>query len=134
MDNIYGFDTTDEVKFDANGLPVGTYKAMAVSEEPFIKENVRKGVIVEWECLEGAEKGRKGKVWYNTLHKNETTKKIAHQTLKRIAEASGAAITMSSPIKGRVLTLEVGPQKKNPDYTEVKKYHPENHTSQDAPF
>ena len=126
-DNIYGFDTTDEVKLDAQGLPVGTYKAMAVSEEAHTKDGKTQGVVVEWEIVEGESKGRKGKVWYNTLHPNEMTSNIAKQSLKRLAEASGTPITQSNPIKNRVITMIVDTQKKDPRYTEVKKYLPESY-------
>ena len=133
-DNLYGVSSTDEVHYDAQGLPIGIYKAMAISEEPDPKG---RGVIVEWEALSGDNKGSKGKQWIMTTHENLQTSNIAKQTLKRIADASGKAITPASPIKGRVVTLEVRQQKKNPDFTEVFKYHPENYeapASSDLPF
>ena len=131
-ENMYGFETTDEVKLDAQGLPVGTYKAMAVSEEAHVKEGKIQGVVVEWEIVEGDHKGRKGKVWYNTHHANKITSDIAKQSIKRIAEASGTPIGKANPIKGRVVTMAVDVQKKNPQYTEVKRYMPADHAS--APF
>jgi hypothetical protein len=73
-------------------------------------------------------------VWFLTLHENPQTANIAKQNLKRIADATGRAVSPTAPLKGRVLTLEVAQQKKNPDYTEVKKYLPENHVNQDTPF
>lgn len=127
MTNYYGFETTDEVQADAMGLPIGTYKAAAISEEPFEKDNKTIGVIVEWEALEGENKGRSGKVWYCTLHDNKQTANIAQQALKRLAEATGTPITKATPIKGRVATLQVDVQKKNPEYTEIKKYLPADH-------
>lgn len=137
MTNIYGFETTDDVKIDAPGLPVGTHKAMAVNEEEAKDKNTGKvtGVIVEWEVVSPGEyKGKRGKVWYNTLHENPQVANIAKQALKRIADASAKAITQSSPIKGRVVTLEVRAQKKDDRYTEVAKYLPENHAVSDTPF
>lgn len=121
--NYYGFDSTDEVKYDAQGLPLGTYKAMIIGEEPDAKG---RGVIVEYEAVSGDYKGKKGKVWYMTLHENATTSNIAKQALKRIADATGKPVTPSSPLKGRVLTITVGAQKNDPDRTEIKKYQPEN--------
>lgn len=132
--NLYGFDTSDEVEYDGQGLPVGIYKAMAVSEEPFEKDGTTQGVIVEWEVLEGDHKGKKGKVWYNTLHDSKQTANIAKQTLKRIGDASGKPISESAPIKGRVCVLDVQKQKKDDRYTEVKRYLPENHKTDEAPF
>lgn len=134
MTNLYGFETTDEVQLDAQGLPEGTYKALAKSEIPDEKDGYTRGVVVEWEVLEGVNKGRTGKVWYLTLHRSEQTANIAKQSIKRIAEASGSPITASAPIKGRVVTLMVAPQKKNPQYTEVKRYLPEDYQSDSAPF
>lgn len=119
-DNMYGFASTNEVQFDAAGLPVGIYKAMAVGEEA---DEKGRGVIVEYEVVEGDYKGKRGKVWYLTKHESVQTANIAKQNLKRLAEATGREISASNPIKGRVCTLEVAKQKKNPDYTEIKRYH-----------
>lgn len=132
--SLYGFDSTDEVEYDGQGLPVGIYKAMAKSEEPFVKDGETIGVIVDWEIVEGEHKGKSGKVWYCTMHENKQTANIAKQSLKRIADATQKAISETAPIKGRVCTLDVQKQKKNPDYTEVKRYLPENFTADDTPF
>ncbi len=128
----YGFETTDDVQYDKQGLPIGTYKVMAISEEDDEKGN---GFIIEYEVVEGEFKGRKGKVWYHTKHPNATTANIAKQAVKRISDATGKAVSASSPIKNRVFTIQVGEQKKDPRYTEIKKYLPEDHKpSEDAPF
>lgn len=132
MTNYYGFTSSDEVKLDAQGLPIGTYKAMIASETPDEKDGVVRGLILEYEILDGPNKGRTGKQWLLTLHTEPTTSNIAKQNIKRIAEATGAAVSASAPLKGRVLTLEVAEQKKNPAYTEIKKYLPENHVA--TPF
>jgi ssDNA-binding Zn-finger/Zn-ribbon topoisomerase 1 len=124
MTNYYGFDSTDDVPEEKTGLPVGTYKVMAVSEDKDEKGN---GLIVEYEIVSGENKGRKARVWYNTLHQNQQTANIAKATLKRIADATGKPITPASPIKGRVMTVVVAEQKKNPQYTEVKKYLSESY-------
>lgn len=123
----YGFDTTDSVEFDKVGLPVGVYKVMAVDEQ---QEEKGRGVVVEFEVLDGDFKGKRGKVWYLTTHDSAQTANIAKQNLKRLAEATGKAITNTSPIKGRVLTLQVDVQKKNPEFTEIKRYLPENHVAE----
>lgn len=120
----YGFDTTDDVHYDKQGLPVGTYKAMIIGEED---DNQGRGVIANYEVLEGEYKGKTGKVWYLTKHSEQQTANIAKQNIKRIADATGKPVSASSPLKGRVLVLEVRQQKKNPDYTEIGKYLPENH-------
>lgn len=134
MTNMYGFTTTNEVEYDAQGLPVGTYKVMAIGEEPDTKG---RGVVVEYEVVDGINKGRRGKVWYLTTHESPQTANIARQNIKRIADATGKPVSSENPIKGRVLTLVVAKQTKNPDFTEVKKYLPEDYVepaTADAPF
>lgn len=126
-DNYYGFNSTDEVKYDSQGLPAGTYKALALSEEPDAKGN---GFIVEWEIVDGEFKGKKGKVWYLTLHPQAQTAAIARQNVKRLADASGKPVDKENPIKGRVLTLVVGAQKNDADRTEIKKYLPEDYQAE----
>jgi hypothetical protein len=127
-DNLYGFESSEEVKI-TQGLPIGTYKIMALKEEADPKGN---GLIVEYEVVDGANKGARSRVWYNTLHENATTANIAKASLKRIADATGKPISQTSPIKGRVFSVTVGQQKNNPDYTEIKKYMPADKA--DAPF
>jgi hypothetical protein len=128
-DSIYGFDTSDEVKLDSSGLPVGTYKVMIVGEEvgETKKECNPRPLILKYEILEGKHKGKSANVYYNVNYIDEKgTAAIAQGNLKRIADATGKAISNDAPAKGRVLTVEVAQQKKNPDYTEIKRYYPEN--------
>lgn len=117
----YGFESTDEVKYDALGYPLGKYKV-------FIKDEYDSptGIIVEADILTGEHKGTVAKVYYNTLSDNATTAKIAQIDLKRIADATGKSVNAMSPLKGRSFVVEVEPQKKNPQYTNVKAYLPEN--------
>lgn len=131
MTNLYGFETTEDVTYDKQGLPVGTYKAIIVGEDADPKGN---GLIVEYEILDGEHKGKRAKSWYNTLHANPTTANIAKQAIKRIADATGKAVTPSSPLKNRVLTLTVATQKKDDRYTEIKRYDPENYKPEATPF
>jgi len=128
----YGFESTDDVKYDKQGLPIGIYKVMIIGEEAD-KDN--RGVVVEYEVVSGSAKGKKGKQWLLTKHSNPDTANIAKQNIKRIADATAKAVTPSTPLKGRVLTIDVQEQKKNPDYTEIKRYLPEGHTeAAKAPF
>jgi len=146
MTNLYGIETTDDVELDGKGLPVGIYKAMIVGEEP---EKNGKGTVAEYEVLDGPNKGKRGKQWINSLQdvwaqKNGITGEkmddairtanIAKQNLRRIADATGKAVTPTSPLKGRVMTLDVQKQKKDPNYTEIKRYLPENHSSAGESF
>lgn len=122
MTNMYGFETTDDVQYDKQGLPLGQHKVMIVDEQPF-KEA---GIVVEFEIVEGGLKGKRGKVWYLTRHENPTTANIAKQNIKRIAEATGRAVSPAAPLKNRVLQVIVGEQKNDSTRTEIKKYLPEN--------
>lgn len=134
----YGFDSTDNVQYDSLGLPVGIYKALITKEEigETKKDTNPQPLIVTFEVLEGDFKGKTGRVYYNVRHTDTTTSNIAKQALKRIADATGKPVTPTTPLKGRVLTLEVRQQKKNPDFTEIAKYHPEDYKPADgnAPF
>lgn len=128
----YGFNS-DDIELDKPGLPVGTHKVMITDEEL----NEKKALVVTFEVIEGDMKGKSGKVWYNINHDNTTTANIAKQSIKRIADATGKPVSSASPLKGRVLVIEVGVQKKDDRYTEIKKYHPADykaHSSDDIPF
>ena len=128
----YGFKTTDEVQYDSSGLPVGIYKVLAKSEEA---DDKGRGVIVEYEILDGEFKGKTAKVWYLTTHENQTTANIAKQNLKRIADATGKPVSSIAPLKNRVFTVEVRKQKKDDRYTEISRYLPESHVNDsDSPF
>jgi hypothetical protein len=93
-------------------------------------------LIVTYEVLEGEFKGKTGRIWYNLHHTAQQTQNIAKQDIKRIADATGKPVSSVSPLKNRVLTIDVREQKKNPDYTYIAKYLPENYlsTSSNAPF
>jgi ribosomal protein L24 len=127
--DYYGFTSTDDVKYDAQGLPLGEHKVMIIGEEPDSKE---RGLVAEFEIVEGEHKGKRGKVWFLTKHENTTTSNIAKQNIKRIADATGRAVTPTSPLKGRLLRVLVGVQKNDADRTEIKKYLPAD--KDDQPF
>lgn len=118
----YGFNT-DDIKLDSAGLPVGTYKVMIVGEEL----NEKRALVVNYEIVEGDNKGKQGKVWYNINHESAQTANIAKQSIKRIADATGKAVSDAAPLKGRVLTIEVREQKKDNRYTEIAKYLPSDY-------
>ena len=138
--DYYGFTSTDDVKYDAQGLPLGEHKVMIIGEEPDSKE---RGLVAEFEIVEGQHKGKRGKVWFLTTYdktfgvdptnpKAIQTANIAKQALKRIADATGRAVTPTSPLKGRLLRVLVGVQKNDADRTEIKKYLPADKA--DLPF
>lgn len=130
-DNYYGVTSTDDVQYEQQGLPVGIYTVHIKDEEPDAKG---RGVVVNYEVLDGEKKGKTGKVWYLTMHENPQTRNIAQQNLKRIADATGTPVSPLTPLKGRTLVLEVGVQKNDPTRTDIKKYHPEGYKVDEAPF
>jgi len=126
--------TTKDVVIDQKGLPVGTYKALITSE---VDDEAGRGIVVEFEGLEGPGKGKRGKVWYLFDHSNATTAVIAEENLAKLANATNNEVPLTliakrsahySTFKGKVLTIEVRQQKKNPEYTEIFKYYPEDYT------
>ena len=128
-DNLYGFESSNDVQYDKTGLPVGEHKVMIIGEEADAKD---RGLVANFEVVEGDFKGKTGKVWFLTKHENVTTANIAKQNIKRIADATGKAVSGTSPLKGRVLRVVVGVQKNDADRTEIKKYLPADKS--DAPF
>jgi hypothetical protein len=135
--DLYGFKTTEDVQYDAQGLPIGTYKVLIANEEAgeTKKESNPNPLIVTFEVLEGEFKGKEGRVWYNVHNTDVKTANIAKQNIKRIADATGKPVTPTSPLKNRVLTIEVRAQKKDTRYTEIARYLSEDYTpSEDAPF
>lgn len=129
----YGFNT-ENVELDTLGLPAGTHKVMISKEE--IKETPDKPtnprrLVVTFQAVEGELKGESHVANYNLWNVNDQTVNIARQELKRIADATGSEVGPQAPLQGRVLKIVIAPQKKNPEYMEIKKYLPENDTQLD---
>lgn len=135
--------TTDDVEYQKFGLPIGTLKLMVTSETD---DEQGRGIILTLECVEGAHRGATGQLWLLFNHDNIKARKAAEEKMKRIADATGKQIPLCSiaqrpasfaPIKGRVFVGQVEQQKNNPDYTEVKRFYPENYSApaaDEAPF
>jgi len=119
MDNYYGFETSDEIKIDQLGFPLGKYKVLAKDEQ-----GTATGLFVDFDIVTGEHKGTSAKVYYNTRSENEDVARIAAGDIRRIADATGKPVTPSTPIKGRAFVVEVIVNPKNERYTKVK-YLPE---------
>lgn len=132
----YNFDTS-EVELETIGLPDGIHKVIIAKEE--IVENEQnptnlKRLVATFEVVEGELKGKYIKANYNlwnTGAKAQQTISIAKQELKRIEIATGRPVNNENRLQGRLLRIEVGPQKGSPDYKEIKKYLPEE---EEIPF
>lgn len=136
MTSIYGFETSDDVQYDKQGLPVGTYKVRIADEEvgETKKQSNPNPLILTFEVLEGEFKGKTGKVWYNVNNLDAKTANIAKQNLKRIGDATGKPVSSLTPLKNRVFTAQVRTQEENENFTYIAKYLPETHKSDDTPF
>lgn len=143
----YGFASTDDVKLDPVGLPIGEYHVLAVKEEQIdnFSETNPKPIRVTWKALDGEHIGKERFATYNVNNSNPTAANIARADIKKIAIATGRAVTADSPIQGRVLKVIVDYQKGSDQFTEVKKYLPADpaflnapvsteKTTSDAPF
>lgn len=123
----YGFESSNEVKLDTFGFPVGRYTVHAVAEG-----DTATGILVDYKILSGEHFGADISIYYNTQSDNEITAKIARQDLKRIADATGKPVDANNKIAGRTFMVDVEPNKKNPIYTNVKAYLPSDGISNEA--
>lgn len=119
----YGFDTKD-VEISSEALPAGEYKVVISGEEIHEPKDPGKANCLKltYEVIEGESRGRLISQYLNIWHANELPRKIAQETLKKIAKATGKDINQDSPAKGRFLTIKVRQQKDNSEYTEVHGY------------
>jgi hypothetical protein len=115
----YGFKSSNDVKLDTFGWPLGKYTVHAVGQG-----DTATGIMVDYTILTGEHANKSFGIYYNTTSDNEITAKIAQQDIKRIADATGKPVDDANPISGRTFTVEVEPNKKNPLYTNVKFYLP----------
>lgn len=115
----YGFESSSEVKLDTFGFPLGKYVVHAVGQG-----DTASGVMVDYTIVSGEHANHTFGIYYNTRSDNEITAKIAKQDLKRIADATGKPIDQQNAIAGRTFTVDVVPNKKNPQYTVVQAYLP----------
>jgi hypothetical protein len=124
-DSIYGDYNSDDVKYDAPGLPVGIHKVMitAESREP-TKDGSNELLKVTFQSVEGDSKGKTHMQRYNLWNSNPKAANIAKQEIKRIGDATGRAVNAEAPLKSRVLNIEIGYQKGSDQYTEIKRYLP----------
>ena len=122
----YGFNT-DEVSYSEFGLPLGKHKVMIVKEEfitnPEKPENPNM-LVVTFQAVEGEYKGKQQIAYYNVNHSKSQAKAIARESVKQIADATKRPVSGQSPLKNRVLQIEVAKQPKG-DFTQITKYFTE---------
>lgn len=131
----YGFASTDDVKLDPVGLPIGEYHVRAAKEEQIdnFSETNPMPIRVTWKVLDGEHIGMERHTTFNVNNTNPVAANIARADIKKIAIATGRAVTSESPIQGRVLKVIVGYQKGSDQYTEIKKYMPADPAFLNAP-
>lgn len=124
----YGFNSED-VTLDTPGLPPGIYKVMIKSEEKKASKKDERNELLEvtYQAVEGDFKGKTIIQRYNIWNNNITASNIAKQEIKRIANATGRPVSPESPLRGRVLSIDVRYQKGSDQYTEIAKYYPEDY-------
>lgn len=123
----YNFNT-EEVKYSEFGLPEGKHKVMIVAEE--FKTNPEKPdnpnmLVVTFQAVEGEYKGKQQIAYYNVNHSKSQVAAIARESVKQIADATKRPVSGQSPLKGRVLQIQLGNQKAS-DFMEIKKYFTED--------
>ena len=127
----FNFDT-NEVKYDAVGLPVGVYKVMCTGEAIKQSEGKAKRYVATYQIVSGEFKGKSSDYGYNLFHDKPLVANIAKQELKRIADATNSQLGFAvdgdtikhnfAPLNGRVFGVVVTPQKGSDDYTTIAKY------------
>lgn len=111
-----------EVTTDSTGVPAGEYKVQVISSE--IKQNKsQNGEYLEVVYLITAGDHQNNKIWdrFNFVNVNPQAVEIAMKQFKQLAEACGKPdCTDTDELNDCQLIVVIGPQKSNPQYTEVK--------------
>lgn len=117
-----GFNAA-EVDTDGMGaLPAGTY-LVSVDDSAMKDTKDNKGQYLEFTyiILEGDQKGKR--IWdrMNLINDNATSVEIAEKSLAQLCKACKKPNAKDSDeLRGCTFTVVYGPQKKNPEYSEVK--------------
>ena len=117
--NAQQYDPTQGV----GSLPIGKHPVIIeTSEVKANKANDGGYLQLNLRIIDGPQSGTQGAYRLNLYHTNQQTVEIAHRQLSAICHVIGVfQINDSSQLHGIPFLIEVGPQKNDPQYTEVKK-------------
>lgn len=117
--NAQQFDPTQGV----GSLPIGKHPVIVESSEVKANKNNDGGYLqLNLRIIDGPQQGTTGAYRLNLYHANQQTVEIAHRQLSAICHVVGVyMVSDSSQLHNLPFLIEVGPQKNDPTYTEVKK-------------
>jgi|SRR5690554_516720 len=117
--NAQQYDPTQGV----GSLPIGKHPVIIESSEVKANKANDGGYLqLNLRIIDGPQQGTTGAYRLNLYHSNQQTVEIAHRRLSAICHVIGVfQVTDSSQLHNLPFLIEVGPQKNDPQYTEVKK-------------
>lgn len=117
--NAQQFDPTQGV----GGLPIGKHPVVVDSSEVKPnKENNGGYLQLNLKIIDGPQTGTVGAYRLNLYHSNQQTVEIAHRQLSAVCHVTGVFMLQdSAQLHNIPFIVEVGPQKNDAQYTEVKK-------------
>lgn len=117
--NANNFDPTQGV----GGLPIGRHPVIIESSEVKANKANDGGYLqLNLKIIDGPQAGTVGAYRLNLYHSNPQTVEIANRQLSAISHVTGVfMIQDSAQLHNIPFMVEVGPQKNDPQYTEVKK-------------
>jgi len=117
--NAQQYDPTQGV----GSLPIGKHPVIIESSEVKANKANDGGYLqLNLRIIDGPQQGTTGAYRLNLYHSNQQTVEIAHRQLSAICHVIGVfQVTDSSQLHNLPFLIEVGPQKNDPQYTEVKK-------------
>ena len=117
--NAQQFDPTQST----GGLPIGKHPVIVDSSEVKPnKENNGGYLQLNLKIIDGPQQGTVGAYRLNLYHSNQQTVEIAHRQLSAVCHVTGQFMLQdSAQLHNIPFIVEVGPQKNDAQYTEVKK-------------
>lgn len=124
-------------QFDANqfdptqstgGLPIGRHPVIIESSEVKATQANDGGYLqLNLKIIDGPQSGTVGAYRLNLYNSNQTAVEIAHRQMSAICHVLGVFnVQDSEQLHNIPFIIEVGPQKNDPQYTEVKKVFDQN--------
>lgn len=122
--NAQQYDPTQGV----GSLPIGKHPVIVESSEVKANKANDGGYLqLNLRIIDGPQAGTTGAYRLNLYHTNQQTVEIAHRQLSAICHVVGVFMVQdSSQLHNLPFLVEVGPQKNDPAYTEVKKVYDMN--------